>query len=144
MENYLRIFSPRAFIKNSFMCSTFYNGNVLCEQIWVPSFGFYGVCFSSTIVIRFKSITLTIITYIYTTSTSTEQQHNGMNAYCCIVEDSATNQNQSCHLYTLTKHIYSTHIRTTQIHLLYLALYIVHAKLTFILWLRSTNDFYIT
>lgn len=48
-------------------------------------------------------------------------------------------------IHTYQTYIHSTHIRTTQIHLhLYLALYIVHAKLTFILWLRSTNDFYIT
>lgn len=39
----LKTLQTKAFIKNSLMCSTFYSGNVLCEQIWLPSCG-HGVC----------------------------------------------------------------------------------------------------
>lgn len=82
---------------------------------------------------------------MYTTriSTSTEQWHE----YECVSLYSGRQRHRpklQLPLYTLTKTY--THTNNLNTHLLYLMLYIyiVHAKLTFILWLRSTNDFYIT
>lgn len=43
MENYLRRYRQKLSLKIHLCVLHFYSGNVLCEQIWLPSCG-HGVC----------------------------------------------------------------------------------------------------